>query len=211
ERAEQPRQRQMDVARGKSASDAGGERRRDRERGDDVLRHALERVYSVHGAMAVVTAPRAQIHCAGRAARMRARASLSSLLPSRAARPWRPHWPALPPPPSPPSPPAGASARRGESRLKVVARTAFPFLVVALAWEVTAHLGISPRKLFPPLEEVAAALIRLTAEGVLPHHVLDTLVRLLAGFALAAVAGVAIGFVMGRSRRAEGVFLPLVG
>jgi len=105
---------------------------------------------------------------------------------------------------------AAASARRGESRLKVVARTAFPFLVVALAWEVTAHLGIFPRKLFPPLEEVAAALVRLTADGVLPHHVLDTLVRLLAGFALAAVAGVAIGFAMGRSRRAEDVFLPLV-
>src|SRR6202045_649595 len=108
-----------------------------------------------------------------------------------------------------PSVVASASARRGESRWRVVARTAFPFLVVALAWEVTAHLGIFPRKLFPPLEDVAAALLRLTADGILPHHVLDTLVRLLAGFALAAVAGVAIGFAMGRSRRAEGVLLPL--
>ncbi len=93
---------------------------------------------------------------------------------------------------------AAASARRGECRWWVVARTAFPFVVVALAWELTAQLGIFPRKLFPPLEEVAAALVRLTAEGVLPHHVLDTLARLLAGFALAAVAGVAIGFAMGR-------------
>src|ERR1700720_4408070 len=109
-----------------------------------------------------------------------------------------------------PSVVASASARRGESRWWVVARTAFPFLVVALAWEVTAHLGIFPRKLFPPLEDVAAALVRLTADGVLPHHVLDTLIRLLAGFALAAVAGIAIGFAMGRSRRAEDIFLPLV-
>src|SRR6516165_4248638 len=75
---------------------------------------------------------------------------------------------------------AAASARRGESRWWVVARTAFPFVVVALAWELTAHLGVFPRKLFPPLEEVAA------------------------------VVGVAIGFAMGRSRRAEDVFLPLV-
>src|SRR5690606_14032841 len=37
-----------------------------------------------------------------------------------------------------------------------------------------------------------------------------TLMRLLAGFALAAVAGVAIGIAMGRSRRAEDIFLPLV-
>src|SRR5262245_37749340 len=48
---------------------------------------------------------------------------------------------------------AAASARRGESRWWVVARTAFPFLGVALAWELTAHLGVFPRKLFPPLEE----------------------------------------------------------
>src|SRR5262249_59534454 len=61
-----------EVGGGTPAGDAGRERRRDRERGGEALRHALERGYSVHGAMAVVTAPRAQIHCAGRAARMRA-------------------------------------------------------------------------------------------------------------------------------------------
>ena len=53
-------------------------------------------------------------------------------------------------------------------------------------------------------------LARLTAAGILPHHVLDTLIRLTAGFALAALVGVAIGFAMGRSRRAEDIFLPLV-
>src|SRR5712692_5261027 len=109
-----------------------------------------------------------------------------------------------------PSVVAAASARRGESRWWVVARTAFPFLVVALAWEITAHLGIFPRRLFPPLEEVASAFVRLTAAGILPHHAFDTLIRLLAGFALAAIVGVAIGFAMGRSRRAEDVFLPLI-
>ena len=105
---------------------------------------------------------------------------------------------------------AGASPARGESRWLVIARTAFPFLVLALAWEVTAHLGIFPPRLFPPLEEVASALFRLTASGILPHHVLDTLVRLVAGFAIAASVGVAVGFAMGRSRRAEDIFLPLV-
>ena len=103
--------------------------------------------------------------------------------------------------------PAGAA---GESRRRAIARNAFPFLVVALLWEITAHLGVFPRRLFPPLEEVAAAFVRLTEAGILPHHVLDTIIRLTAGFALAAVAGVAIGFAMGRSRRAEDIFLPLV-
>ena len=105
---------------------------------------------------------------------------------------------------------AAASLPRGESRALVIARTAFPFLVLALAWEITAHLGVFPPRLFPPLEDVAGALIRLTEAGILPHHVLDTLIRLLAGFALAAIVGVAVGFAMGRSRRAEDVLLPLV-
>jgi NitT/TauT family transport system permease protein len=105
---------------------------------------------------------------------------------------------------------AAGTSPRGESLLRVVARTAFPFLVVALLWEITAYLGVFPRKLFPPLEDVAATLVRLTANGILPHHVLDTLLRLAAGFALAAVVGVAVGILMGRSRRAEDMVLPLI-
>ena len=105
---------------------------------------------------------------------------------------------------------SAASPARGEGRWRAIARTAFPFVVIGLMWEITAHLGIFPPRLFPPLEEVASALVRLTASGILPHHVLDTLLRLLAGFALAAVAGVTIGFAMGRSRRAEDTLLPLV-
>jgi NitT/TauT family transport system permease protein len=112
-------------------------------------------------------------------------------------------------PVSAPSALAGAPAS-DESRWLAIAHTALPFLVLALAWEVTAHLGVFPRRLFPPLEEVASALLRLTASGTLPHHVLDTLVRLAAGFALAVVVGVAVGFAMGRSRRAEDICLPLV-
>lgn len=97
-----------------------------------------------------------------------------------------------------------------ESRWWVAARTAFPFLVLALAWEITARLGIFPPKLFPSLVEVGAAFWRLTLDGILPHHAFDTIVRLIGGFALAAVVGVAIGILMGRSRRIEDICLPLV-
>ena len=95
-------------------------------------------------------------------------------------------------------------------RWRAAAQTAFPFVVVGTIWEIVAHLGIFPPQLFPPLEAVAAALVRLTVSGILLHHTFDTLVRLLAGFALAAVAGVAIGIAMGRSRRAEDMILPLI-
>ncbi len=63
---------------------------------------------------------------------------------------------------------------------------------------------------FPPLETIAATFLRLTLNGVLPHHTLDTLIRLIAGFAIAAVIGVTVGVLMGRSRRAEDILLPLV-
>lgn len=112
------------------------------------------------------------------------------------------------------APGASTTARgigRGEDALwRVIARTAFPFLVLALIWEIVARLEVFPRRLFPPLEEIASAFVRLTLSGVLPHHAADTLLRLIAGFALAAIAGVVIGILMGRFRRAEDIFLPLV-
>src|SRR5262245_22344420 len=104
--------------------------------------------------------------------------------------------------------PAAAAAR--ESRWRVAARTALPFLVVAVIWEVVARAGVFPPKLFPSLEVVAEAFWRLTLNGILPHHALDTVLRLIVGFALAAVVGVGIGILMGRSRRMEDIFLPLI-
>jgi NitT/TauT family transport system permease protein len=94
--------------------------------------------------------------------------------------------------------------------LKRAARNAFPFVVVGAMWEAVAHLGLFPPKLFPSLEVIAAALVRLTVSGILPHHVLETLARLGLGFGLAVLIGVSIGVLMGRSRRAEDIFLPVV-
>jgi len=82
--------------------------------------------------------------------------------------------------------------------------------VVGAIWEIVAWSGAFPPRLFPSLETVAATLWRLTIEGILPHHAGETLVRLAAGFAVAALAGIAIGIAMGRSRRAEDLLLPLV-
>lgn len=87
---------------------------------------------------------------------------------------------------------------------------AFPFLVVGGIWEIIAHLGLFPPRLFPPLEAVGAALWRLSVSGILLHHAFDTILRLLAGFALAAVVGTVVGFAMGRWRFAEDTILPLV-
>jgi NitT/TauT family transport system permease protein len=106
---------------------------------------------------------------------------------------------------------AGTQARsHAGERFRAVGRVILPFVVVGALWELIAVSGIFPTRLFPRLEEIASAFARLTADGILPHHAFETVVRLLAGFGIAAVLGVAIGIAMGRSRRAEDILLPLV-
>lgn len=108
---------------------------------------------------------------------------------------------------------SGAESRiagRGGERLRAVLRNVFPFVVVGMLWEIVARAGIFPRKLFPTLEEVAASIVNLTLSGILTHHAIETVIRLLSGFALAAIIGVTVGVLMGRSRRAEDIMLPLV-
>lgn len=109
---------------------------------------------------------------------------------------------------------ARAPARKGGAqRSRTLARAAqnvLPFVVVGALWEAGAHLGVAPAQLFPPLETIAGTIVRLTRNGALPHHAIDTLLRLAAGFALAAIVGVSVGVIMGRWRRAEDYLLPLV-
>jgi len=83
-------------------------------------------------------------------------------------------------------------------------------VVVAILWQAFALYGPFPPKLFPTIDKIAAAFARLTLNGVLPIHAVSTLLRLVAGFALGAVVGVALGLVMGRSRTAEDVLVPVV-
>jgi NitT/TauT family transport system permease protein len=109
---------------------------------------------------------------------------------------------------------AVSAPERAESaareRLRLIVRNIFPFAVVGGIWEIVALAGIFPRRLFPTLEDVASSFVQLTISGILPHHAIDTVIRLLSGFALAGIFGVTIGVLMARSRRAEDIFLPLV-
>src|SRR5262249_57741303 len=79
-----------------------------------------------------------------------------------------------------------------EARWRVIARTAYPFVVVGAVWELVARMGMFPARLFPPLEQIAETFVRLTAQGILPHHALDTILRLAPGFGLAMLAGRAL-------------------
>ena len=83
-------------------------------------------------------------------------------------------------------------------------------MVVGLLWQAFALYGPFPPKLFPTVDKIVSAFVRLILNGVLPIHAASTLLRLVVGFLLGAVVGVALGLVMGRSRRAEDVLVPVV-
>ncbi|MCS7236556.1 MAG: ABC transporter permease [Armatimonadota bacterium] len=86
-----------------------------------------------------------------------------------------------------------------------------PLLAVAVAWELLARgLNLNPN-IFPGVARVVDTWWELARSGVLWKHVFLTLYRLAVGLALACVAGLVVGTVMGVSRTAERFFLPLAG
>ena len=99
----------------------------------------------------------------------------------------------------------GRARTAGERRPRALARRSramrFRSWWSARIWEIVAWAGVFPHRLFPTLEEVALSFVQLTVAGILPHHAIETVIRLLSGFALAAVFGV-------DHRRADGTLAP---
>jgi ABC-type nitrate/sulfonate/bicarbonate transport system permease component len=102
-----------------------------------------------------------------------------------------------------------ASLRSG-SRVAAVAAGSVAFVVIAIAWQATVWAGVFPPKLFPDLATTAETFVRLTVNGTMLVAAAATLFRLVFGFLLAAIAGVAIGLLMGRVQWIEDALLPIV-
>ena len=83
-------------------------------------------------------------------------------------------------------------------------------LAAAALYEAVARSGGFAPALVPTLPTVAATLWSMLADGSMERHVVNTLVRMLAGLALAVATGLVLGFLMARYRAVERFFLPLV-
>ncbi len=70
-------------------------------------------------------------------------------------------------------------------------------VLLALAWEAAVRFGLAEGRLMPPPSRILAALQALAATGELWTHAWATLWRVLAGFALGAGAGIALGALSG--------------
>jgi len=85
-----------------------------------------------------------------------------------------------------------------------------PFLVLGVAWEAIVRMQVFPPILMPSLVDIGGTAVRMAMDGSLFNHVGSSVLRLLVGFVVGAVAGVGLGMAMGQSQRVERFFLPLL-
>jgi NitT/TauT family transport system permease protein len=85
-----------------------------------------------------------------------------------------------------------------------------PLLLLALAWEAAARLGLVSSLALPPLSKVLAAWGDLVADGELVTNGLSSLYRAGAGLLLAVVIGAALGVMMAWWRPVNVLLSPLV-
>jgi NitT/TauT family transport system permease protein len=85
----------------------------------------------------------------------------------------------------------------------------YPLLVVMAAWEATARRLIHNVNILPSLTDVAKEMLRLMENTDLFYHSYFTLVRAAEGFGAAVVAGVLLGFAMGRFKVFAFLFEPM--
>jgi ABC-type nitrate/sulfonate/bicarbonate transport system permease component len=86
-----------------------------------------------------------------------------------------------------------------------------PFVLVGtalLAWEAAARSGLWNKLLFPSLASISSELILFFSRNESLMQAWVSLYRALGGFALAAVVGVFLGMLMGRSRTVAAVLDP---
>ena len=85
---------------------------------------------------------------------------------------------------------------------------AFP-VILLLTWEAAARSGLWSPLLFPPLEKTGRELVLFFSKPETLMEALVTLYRALGGFALAAMVGILVGMLMGRSKLVAGLLDPL--
>src|SRR5215470_19504545 len=82
--------------------------------------------------------------------------------------------------------------------------------LACVIWEAFARSGLFAPALAPSVVAIGRALVGMLTSGAMLGHTAYTLYRVLFGLLLACLVGVPIGILMGRFRRVERFFVPLV-
>jgi NitT/TauT family transport system permease protein len=94
------------------------------------------------------------------------------------------------------------------NRLASYLRSAFPLLLIAIAWQTASHF--SKPYLFPGLDSILADAWKILTTWDLLVQGLITWARLLGSISLSLLIGIPIGLAMGLSRSADEFFRPIV-
>jgi ABC-type nitrate/sulfonate/bicarbonate transport system permease component len=108
------------------------------------------------------------------------------------------------------------TARRARSRLfrgvaaeRLVSITS-PILLLAV-WEAAGRVGLLDARFFPAPSAIAETFAKLVSSGELLDNTLTSLGRVVIGFLIGAIPGLALGLVMGTSRILRAALNPMVG
>lgn len=94
--------------------------------------------------------------------------------------------------------------------VRMIRMWVLPLGTLAVVWEGISHFsGLNPQ-LFPPIEKVAVTFWQMLLDGVLLQNTLDTLGRMLLGWAVASVVGVLLGFAMATVRIVNDLLGPMI-
>lgn len=94
-------------------------------------------------------------------------------------------------------------------RKELALSIASPVVLLAV-WELTAQLGWIDTRFFPAPSAIVQALWEMLVDGELWTHVAVSLQRIVIGFLIGSIPGVAIGLLMGISPMTRAVMEPLV-
>ncbi len=96
------------------------------------------------------------------------------------------------------------------SRHRAPVRGGLGVVLVILLWEIVARYGIHDERILAPFSRTLGALLGLVRTGEIWRHAATSGAEFLLGFALAAVAGVVVGFLMGTARVVRAYLTPWV-
>lgn len=105
------------------------------------------------------------------------------------------------------------SRRRRQGLWRVVLGLGFPLALLAI-WEACAQAGLVDRRFFPAPSRIGASIVDLLASpddrAQLATHIQATLSRLLVGYGIGGVLGIAIGVLMGLNTWVRNALSPVL-
>src|SRR6185436_10474441 len=105
------------------------------------------------------------------------------------------------------TPPALARGR-GDTVMRAFVASSYSLILVAVAWEIVARSGVVPFFFLPPLTVIAATFWAQVVDGVLIQEAAVTVLRAVAGFAIAVIMGITLGVLMARFKAIRWFFDP---